>query len=114
MVAQRAAHILRVLGSQAASARKKLTALSNSDDKQLAYLACYVLFGIQPVGITLVADCLDHKVLELDKTGKVVRTLTGVKGPTDVERLPNGNYLVCDNTHKKVVEMTAKGKVVWF
>ncbi len=39
VVAQTAAHILRVLGSQAASAKDKLTTLSKSDDKQLAYLA---------------------------------------------------------------------------
>lgn len=113
MVAQTVAHILRVLGSQAASAKERLTALSNSDDKQLAYLARYALFGIQPAGITLVADHAHHRVLELDKTGKVVRTLTGFEGPWDAERLPNGNYLICALRDKKVVEMTAKGKVVW-
>ena len=46
VVAQTVAHILRVLGSQAASAKERLTVLSNSDDKQLAYLARYALFGI--------------------------------------------------------------------
>ncbi len=113
VVAQTVAHILRALGSQAASAKEKLIALSNSDDNQLAYAARYALAGIQPAGITLVADYSSNKVLELDKTGKVVCTLTGVKGPWDADRLPNGNYLICSYTEKKVVEMTAKGKVVW-
>ncbi len=114
VVAQTVAHILRVLGSQAASAKEKLIALSKSEDKQLAYLARYALFGVvQPPGITLVADHAHHRVLELDKTGKVVRTLTGVEGPWDAERLPNGNYLICALRDKKVVEITAKGKVVW-
>ncbi len=113
VVAQTVAHILR-FGSQAASAKERLIALSNSDDKQLAYLARYALFGVaQPAGITLVADQGSHKILELNKTGKVVRTLTGVRGPWDVERLPNGNYLISSYLGKKVVEMTAKGKVVW-
>ena len=113
VVAQTVAHILRVLGSQASSARTRLIALSNSDDKQLAYLARYALVSIQRAGMTLVADHAHHRVLELDKTGKVVRTLTGVNGPWDAERLPNGNYLICSHADKKVVEMTARGKVVW-
>ncbi len=107
VVTQRVSQILRVLGSQAAAAKERLMALSNSDDKQLAYLARYALAGIQPAGITLVVDCENDKVVELDKTGKVVRTLTGVRGPSDAERLPNGNYLICSHTDKKVVEMTA-------
>jgi PQQ-like domain len=115
VIAQTVAHILRVLGSQAASAKERLIALSNSDDKQLANLARYALFGVaQPGGITLVADIRGGgKVVELDKAGKVVRTLTGVKDPRDAERLLNGNYLICGTNDKKVVELTAKGEVVW-
>ncbi len=113
VVAQTVAHILRVLGSQAASAKERLVALSNSDDKQRAYLARYALAGIQPAGVTLVVDLTNSKVLEIGKTGKVVRTLMVVGRPFDADRLPNGNYLICVYSDKKVVEMTAKGKVVW-
>ena len=77
MVAQRVCHILR-FGSQAAAAKERLVALSKSKNPKLAQAARYALAGIQPAGITLVADYRNNTVLELDKDGKVVRTLTSL------------------------------------
>ena len=112
VVVQRVCHILR-FSCQAAIAKDRLTALSKSEDKRIARAARYALAGIQPAGITLVADYMSSKVIELDKTGKVVWTLRGVRGPWDAERLPNGNYLICGRKPQRVVEVTPKGKVVW-
>ena len=43
-----------------------------------------------------------------------VWTLKGdLKWPRDADRLPNGNTLVSDSSHNRVVEVTPKGDIVW-
>lgn len=40
-------------------------------------------------------------------------TVTGFNWPRDADRLPNGNTLVVDSLHHRVVEITPQGEVVW-
>lgn len=111
-IVQQIAHILRALGAAGGDAKAKLQELAKGKDKR-AFAAAWALAGIEPIGITVVADYNKHVVLELDRTGKVVHTIKGFKGPWDAERLPNGNYLVTEYSGNVVKEVTRAGKVVW-
>lgn len=52
------------------------------------------------------------RIVEMDKTGKVVREVN-VASPTSVAVLPNGNWLVGSHILNTVRELDAKGAVVW-
>ncbi len=112
VVAQRVCHILRALGSQAAAAKERLTALSNSKDPQLAYAARWALASFHPQGIILVADSRANRVVEFDKDGKKVLEITNLRNVFVAERLPNGRYLVL-LFEEGVKEIDSKGKVYW-
>jgi hypothetical protein len=55
------------------------------------------------------------KVVEIDRTGKEVRSIPA--GDTDgwasFEQLPNGRFLIAQYKHSKVLEIDAAGKVLW-
>ena len=38
---------------------------------------------------------------------------TGLDGPSDADRLPNGNTLISDRWHSRVIEVTPDGTIVW-
>lgn len=80
----------------------------------------------------LVADSENDRVLEFTYEGgenasEVLSTpvaeneghwnrtwsVDGFKWPRDADRLPNGNTLVTDTLHQRVVEITPEGEVVW-
>ncbi|MBI5852598.1 MAG: PQQ-binding-like beta-propeller repeat protein [Planctomycetes bacterium] len=67
-----------------------------------------------PNGNTLIADTVGDRVVEVSPQKEIVWKLTDVR-PYDVERLANGNTLVCDQRSKRerVVEFDPSGKVVW-
>jgi hypothetical protein len=64
-------------------------------------------------GRTLVCLYGQHKVVELDRTGKQVRELKGPGGPWGVQRLRNGNWLVAWYDAGTVEEYDLTNKVVW-
>jgi hypothetical protein len=65
----------------------------------------------------LVADSENDRIVEYSReNGTWNRTweLTGnLSWPRDADRLPNGNTLVTDTLHHRVIEVTPRGEVVW-
>lgn len=72
------------------------------------------LFKFDPLtgGRYLVGQNTLRKVVEFDATGKAVWDCPFANA-NSVERLPNGNILVCSWSEKRVVEMTRAGKTQW-
>jgi hypothetical protein len=54
-----------------------------------------------------------QKVVEVDTSGKVVWEIGGVGMAFSVQRLPDGNTLVCSLNTPQVREYDPSGKVVW-
>lgn len=65
----------------------------------------------------LVADSEKDRVVEFARepngSWTAVWSVTGFNWPRDADRLPNGNTLVVDSLHHRVVEVTPAGEVVW-
>jgi hypothetical protein len=65
----------------------------------------------------LVADSENQRVVEYERAdGTWTRTWTlegQLDWPRDADRLPNGNTLVTDSKHDRVIEVTPDGEVVW-
>lgn len=55
----------------------------------------------------------EGKIVELDDTGRVVRTIPVPGDPHEVVPLPNGNLLIACGDGHKVIEIDAQDKVVW-
>ncbi|MFB6172271.1 MAG: aryl-sulfate sulfotransferase [Haloarculaceae archaeon] len=70
-------------------------------------------------GTVLVADSENDRVVEIDaKTNEIVwrydgSGANGLRWPRDADRLPNGNTLVTDSLHFRVLEVDRDGQVVW-
>lgn len=71
-------------------------------------------------GLTLVAESGNGRLVEVDKSGKIVREIPLTLDKRDPHRdtrlarkLDNGHYLVCHEGDGKVREYDAAGKVVW-
>jgi outer membrane protein assembly factor BamB len=65
-------------------------------------------------GNTLVALQQQNKIVEIDRTGKVVWEARTNNPPGNATRLENGNTLVCMTYTRQVVEYDAAGKTtVW-
>jgi Mala s 1-like protein len=68
-------------------------------------------------GNTLVSLANPGEVVEVDKAGKVVRSIAGKKMDvrlgwvTGTQPLPDGNLLIADYTGKRLLEIDASGKV---
>jgi hypothetical protein len=65
----------------------------------------------------LVADSESDRVVEYARepngSWSEVWSVSGFRWPRDADRLPNGNTLVVDSMHHRVVEVTPRGEVVW-
>jgi outer membrane protein assembly factor BamB len=76
-------------------------------------------------GTMLVADSENDRIVELDtETGEIVWEYARVpesssvepralQWPRDADRLPNGNTLITDSRHFRVLEVTPNGSVAW-
>jgi hypothetical protein len=64
-------------------------------------------------GNTLITLHGDEKVIEVDKTGNILWTKSGLDLPTDAERLSNGNTLIAQYGNGRVIEVNNNGDVVW-
>ena len=71
-------------------------------------------------GLTMIAETGNKRIIEVDKTGKVVHeTPITVERPDShrdtrrVRKLDNGNYLVCHEGMGIVREYNPKGAIVW-
>jgi len=64
-------------------------------------------------GRILVALGQQRKVVEIDRSGKVLWKLEGLRHPWSAQRLPNGNTLVCELGRVQVQEYNREGRVVW-
>jgi len=65
------------------------------------------------MGLTLVSDLDQSRVVEFNSAGKVVWTFKDLDGgPLDAKWLPDGNLLVCEEGGR-VREVTREGKTVW-
>lgn len=68
----------------------------------------------QSLGETaLIAEMSADRVVELDRNGKAVWTLTGLDRPRSAERLPDGTTLVADRRTHRVIEADPEGRIVW-
>lgn len=68
-------------------------------------------------GTILVADSENNRIVEYDLQSKTaVWTYGGddiLLWPRDADRLPNGNTLIVDSLHDRVIEVNREGKIVW-
>jgi hypothetical protein len=65
-------------------------------------------------GNTLITDCLNDRIIEVDSSGSIVWSYsTGLNHPTDAERLSNGNTLIAGNNNNNVIEVDNSGAIVW-
>jgi len=68
-------------------------------------------------GTVLVADSENNRVVEYDlESGSAVWTYGGndiLLWPRDADRLPNGNTLIVDSLHNRVIEVNPSGEIVW-
>ncbi len=94
--------------------------------------------GVAPGGNIVIADQFNNRVIEIDRTGKIVWTFgdggvtpgaTSVVAPNDAERLPNGNTLIAGSgapsmsepmcmgadgcADNRVLLVDSTGKIVW-
>ncbi len=68
-----------------------------------------------PDGNTVVADSLNHRILEMDPDHALAwkfypRTLDW---PRDADVLDNGNVLITDSSNGRVLEVTREGETLW-
>ena len=71
----------------------------------------------------LVTERYNHRVIELDTSGKVLwqfgeTSISGnddvhLNGPHNGKRLPNGNTMVCDSGNNRILEITPAKDIVW-
>jgi hypothetical protein len=66
-----------------------------------------------PSGNFLVALNEAGAVVTVDRTGKEIRRIGGLKGPYNARVLSNGNILISENVGKRISEWTPDGKKVW-
>ena len=73
-----------------------------------------------PDGLTLIAESGNRRLIEVDRLGKIVKTIPlTVEHPDPhrdtrmVRKLADGHYLVCHEGDGKVREYDGSGKVVW-
>lgn len=65
-------------------------------------------------GNRVVAEFRNRQIVELDRSGKVLKRIALKYNPSSVRKLANGNYLVAWRyVTKPVVEIDDQGKVVW-
>ena len=71
--------------------------------------------GAVEVGRTLIALYTEHRVIEIDESGRELREIkeTGLQGPWGATRLPNGNVLINWFSSHTVIEYAPDGKEVW-
>ena len=76
-----------------------------------------LLSGPNGTPTVLVADSENDRVVEYARRAdgwERTWTLRGnMSWPRDADRLPNGNTLVVDSLHQRVIEVTPTGEVVW-
>jgi hypothetical protein len=83
-----------------------------------AYIKCNVPFlhtvRRLPNGNTLMSASAGDKVVEVDRRGDPVWTMTtGLAYPNDAYRLANGNTLITDRDNGRVIEVTPQREIVW-
>jgi WD40 repeat protein len=73
-----------------------------------------------PNGLTFIAESGNGRIVEVDRDGKIIHTITLTREHPSahrdtrmVRKLENGNYLVCQEGDSKVREYDADSKVVW-
>jgi len=80
-------------------------------------------------GNTIIADSLNNRILEIAPDGSIVwqypppppacsRLRSSAPSlldwPRDADRLSNGNTLITDSRHNRIIEVTPSGQVVWY
>jgi HEAT repeat protein len=64
-------------------------------------------------GYTLICDCSNNRVFELDRTGKERWGIDNVPFPVDAWVLPGNRVLIAEYNSRKITERDFKGKVLW-
>ena len=68
--------------------------------------------------VTMIAETGNKRIIEVDKAGKIVRSIGGAASDIKMgwtsgfTALPDGNLLINDYTGRRVIEVDGKGKVV--
>ena len=70
-------------------------------------------FDVLPNGNVVVPQPQSNRVVEFDRTGKMVGTPLQINQPSSAVRLPNGHTLVGCLNNQTVVEFDRTGKQVW-
>ncbi len=64
-------------------------------------------------GTYLLPYLSEHKVCELNKDGKIIRTIPNITGSFQATLLDSGNVLIGGGRSKQVVEVAPDGNIVW-
>jgi HEAT repeat protein len=64
-------------------------------------------------GFTLICDCNNHRVCEVDRNGKVRWAIYNVASPVDAWVLPDNHVLIAEMGNSIITERDFKGRVVW-
>ena len=68
-------------------------------------------------GHTMIADSLNHRILEVDMDCKIVWQINSshvnLLWPRDCDKLPNGNILIADSLNNRIIEVNSTYDIVW-
>ncbi len=64
-------------------------------------------------GITTIVDHSGNRVIEVDREGKIVWSITDIRGPCRAEWLPGGNLLVGGGYSERLFEVNREKEEVW-
>ncbi|HTU19217.1 MAG TPA: HEAT repeat domain-containing protein [Gemmataceae bacterium] len=64
-------------------------------------------------GYTLICDCSNNRVYELDRKGKERWAIEGVQFPVDAWVVPGNRVLIAEYNGNKVTERDFKGRILW-
>lgn len=64
-------------------------------------------------GHILISCRLQNRVIEITRTGQIVREIDGLHGQHNPDLLKNGDVLIADSGADRVVEVNQRGNIVW-
>ena len=62
---------------------------------------------------TIITDGVLERIIEMDSEGDIIWELSDLSGPSDAERLSNGNTVICNHLFQQVFEANLAGGNVW-
>jgi hypothetical protein len=114
MAAEHGPHDLPAGDGVRAKRRDLWAAWWKENGERVTLVDRYAPAGFQRyLGYTLLIQPNNSDVVELGADNKQRLTLTGLRGPWDVQALPGDRYLIAEFNGQSVTERDAKGEIKW-